>query len=593
MKSDRRGRTRVAIAASTLVAAGLAAGLSSQVGVPLAGASTPHRSLVAYGKIVPVCKPAKPGHAMCFALRLVRTSKLTPGAIAYRLAGGATDSGTTGPAGGLTPADLASAYGFTSTSSKGATQTVAIIDWGNDPTIASDLTTFDTNYGLATCSTTNGCLNILNQEGETSPLPTDLGTALEIALDVDTVHSVCQECKIDLIEVNSGSLADTGAGVNEAVKLGATEVSNSYGAADSGGISKSIADDYNHPGVVITASSGDAGFYGFDNWINTPSGGPAANPSAPAFPAELQTVVAVGGTTLLLNQNGTRQSESVWNENGIKDQTERLVDEPLGASGGGCSLFFLAAPWQTHLSDWRQTGCGTKRLAADVAADADPYTGFDIYDTSDGGSGWATVGGTSLSAPLIAGMFALAGGAHIIKYPALTLYAHLGGSSLYDITSGGSGFCGGEGAPTCGDPNNESYNGVALGVLDCDYTSANVVNVGDLACDAGPGYDGPSGVGSPIGLGAFVRVNPAVKVSGTTTPISGVSSTWTATATDPYPGGRITSFTWTWGDGSPDTVTTTASAAHTFSVSGTYTITLKVTDNFGVTGSTTYKVTAS
>ena len=341
------------------------------------------------------------------------------------------------------------AYGFNSTAT-GAGQTVAIIDWGNDPTIASNLNTFDTQYGLAQCTTTNECINVLNQNGSPSPLPSDQGGAGEISLDVESVHSVCQECKIDLIEVNSNAFSDTDAGVNEAVALGATEVSNSYGAPDTSGHGAADLAAYNHPGVVITASTGDDGYYSFQQWIKTPSGGPAANPSAPAFPAELNTVVAVGGTSLYLNQDATRQSETVWNENGPRDVIERGVGVPLGASGGGCSLFVTAPAWQQSLALWPQTACGTKRLESDVSAIADPFTGFGTYNTSDGGTGWATVGGTSLASPVIAAMWALAGGSHGVAYPALTLYDHLGSGSLYDVTAGGNGFCGGEGAAQCG-----------------------------------------------------------------------------------------------------------------------------------------------
>ena len=140
-----------------------------------------------------------------------------------------------------------------------------------------------------------------------------------------------------------------------------------------------------------------------------PAGGPAANPGAPNFPAELSTVVAVGGTSLFLNQNGTHQSETVWNENGAGDKIEEnITGMPMGAEGGGCSLFITAPAWQQNVSDWSLTACGTKRLDADVAAIADPYTGFDTYNISDGGTGWETIGGTSLASPVISAMWALA-----------------------------------------------------------------------------------------------------------------------------------------------------------------------------------------
>jgi hypothetical protein len=134
------------------------------------------------------------------------------------------------------------------------------------------------------------------------------------------------------------------------------------------------------------------------------------------------------------------------------------------------------------------TGCGTKRFDNDISAVADPYTGFDIYDIEEGG--WLTIGGTSLSSPLVSSLYALAGGGGGVSYPAATLYSHLGQSSLFDVTEGGNGYCDGEAVGPCGEPKiNEE-----LGDIDCEGTTA---------CDAATGYDGPSGVGTPKGLGAF------------------------------------------------------------------------------------------
>ena len=567
-------------------------------------ATSPHGSARAlasspvtrYAIAVPVCPPPTAGHVQCLAMRKVSVPKGTPGAVPVKIGDGiatahvarAGANATIGPAGGLTPSDLATAYGFNATGS-GASQTVGIIDWGNDPTIAADLNAFDSQYHLSACTTTDGCLRILNQLGQTSPLPTDQGGAGEISLDVESVHSVCRQCKIDLIEVTSNSFSDTGAGVNEAVKLGATEVSNSYGGPDTTGGALAYAADYNHPGVVITASSGDHGYYGFDYWPDTPSGGPAATQQAPEFPAELATVVSVGGTSLYLNQNGTRQSETVWNEDGAKDHDEELAGAPLGASGGGCSLFVTAQAWQRDLTAWPKTDCGTNRLDNDVSAVADPYTGFDTYNTSDGGTGWGTIGGTSLASPVIAAMYALAGGANGVTYPALTLYGHLGTPSLYNVTALGNGFCGGEGAAQCGNVNDLEFDGVALGAMDCDYpTSGSTPSVGDLACDAAPGYNGPSGVGTPNGLGSFAKAGPRASVSGPTSVVHGVAHTWTASTSDPFPHGVVKTYSWNWGDGSAAAVTSSGSASHHYATAGGHhTITLTVTDSYGQKGSAT------
>lgn len=268
--------------------------------------------------------------------------------------------------------------------------------------------------------------------------------------------------------------------------LGATEVSNSYGAPETEiGASEQAA--YNHPGVVIAASAGDSGYL---NWDEVAAFLPA--PGMPNAPASLPSVVAIGGTSLALKANGTRKSESVWNDSGRPSRNEF---KRYSATGGGCSTLFAAPSWQLGAPGWASAACGTKRLDNDVSAVADPYTGFDVYDSylyEPGFTpGWLTLGGTSLSAPLISALYGLAGGSHGVDYPATTLYKHLGeASALFDVATGGNGYCDGEAAGPCGEPAiNEE-----IGDIDCEGTTA---------CDAAAGFDGPSGVGTPVGLGAF------------------------------------------------------------------------------------------
>src|SRR5207247_7183005 len=168
-----------------------------------------------------------------------------------------------------------------------------------------------------------------------------------------------------------------------AARLGATVISNSYGGSDA-----SVTSAYNHPGIAVTASSGDRG-YGVES------------------PASFNTVVAVGGTTLSLGSGNTWAGESVW-----------------PGAGSGCSSLNTARSWQTAALGWSQTACGTKRGVADVAADADPASGAAVYDSTayQGQNGWFQVGGTSLSAPLIAAVFALAGNTGSVNYAASLPY---------------------------------------------------------------------------------------------------------------------------------------------------------------------------
>ncbi|HEX4519090.1 MAG TPA: hypothetical protein VH063_05865 [Gaiellaceae bacterium] len=306
---------------------------------------------------------------------------------------GAPAVSKTPPSSAYGPTQLHTAYSLPTTAS--TPQTIAIVDAYDDPTIESDLAVYDAQYGLPACTTANGCFKKVNQTGG-STYPAGNSWHLEIALDVETAHEICQNCKILLVEATSNGYTDLGAAVNEAVALGANVVSNSYGGGEFSSETSYEASYYNHPGVAITASAGDSG-YGVE------------------FPAASRYVTAVGGTTLNLNANGTYKSESVWS-----------------GTGSGCSAYEPKPSWQTD------TGCA-RRTVVDVSADADPNTGAAVYDSvgTSGGAAWYQVGGTSLAAPLIGAVYALEGNASV-NYGS-TPYSHA--ALLHDVTSGTNGKC--------------------------------------------------------------------------------------------------------------------------------------------------------
>jgi hypothetical protein len=160
LTAKRSGRLRWFALTLPALALALMAVPAASAGVRHDTAGSAGATYYAIGK--PVCKQAKPGHATCFAMRRVEVKRGTPGARPFKLAGGASQNAartgpdaTIGPAGGLTPSDLATAYDFSSTAT-GTGQTVAIVDAYNDPDINADLQTFDTEYGLATCNETDG-----------------------------------------------------------------------------------------------------------------------------------------------------------------------------------------------------------------------------------------------------------------------------------------------------------------------------------------------------------------------------------------------------------------------------------------------------
>jgi subtilase family serine protease len=365
----------------------------------------------------PVCPgPAAADDARCHA-RVVTDDKGAPQA-------------STAP-NGLGPSQLQTAYALLpKTFLPGETPTIAIVDAFDDPEAESDLNVYRSTYGLRSCTTSNGCFRKVNQKGAASPLPrADQGWALEISLDLQAASAICPECNILLVEAKTNSFANLMAAVDMAVKLGATVISNSYGAGEFSG--ETTYDwHFDHPGVPITVSSGDAG-YGVE------------------YPAASRFVTAVGGTTLRLDGSGNRLSETAWSGAG----SGCSAYEPKPSAGGGPS-------WQTDVA------C-SRRTVADVSAVADPNTGLSVYDTHgyQGQQGWFVVGGTSASAPIIAAVYALAGNAASTTYGS---YPYSNTSSLFDVTSGWNGSCGG------------SY-----------------------LCTAVPDFDGPTGFGTPIGTGAF------------------------------------------------------------------------------------------
>ena len=335
---------------------------------------------------------------------------------------------------GFGPADLRSAYNLTTSTTAGAGQTIAIVDAYDDPTAFADVNVYRAQYGiaaLASCTpstikgSTTACFAKSNQSGGTSYPRANGGWAQEISLDLDMASAICPKCNVLLVEASSASLTNLGAAVNTAVRLGANAVSNSYGGSESSSETSSEGTYYNHPGVAITASSGDGG-YGVE------------------FPAASQYVTAVGGTTLLTRASNSRGwSETAWS-----------------GAGSGCSGYVQKPSWQTD------SGCA-RRTVADVSAVADPNTGVAVYDSTSyqGRKGWLVFGGTSVASPIIGSIYALAGNASSLSY-ASSIYSHT--SALYDVSGGSNGSCG-----------------------------------GTYLCTAVSGYDGPTGLGTPNGTGAF------------------------------------------------------------------------------------------
>jgi len=521
----------------------------------------------------PLCATPRPGHAACHALRLVH-GRVLAGESTVR-----GPNGGGGPLGGYSPSRLAEAYGMNPNAKIAATQTVAIVDAFRNPTVLADLNHFDHHYGLP--KETASSFQVVNQRGKTHPLPRpDEGWAGEIGLDVQAVRGMCHKCKILLIETDSDSDGSLAAGVNRAAKMGATEISNSYGGTeDDPHNSKAVVAAYDHPGIVITASTGDGGWY---DWDAVNEGAPLNN--TPEIPAAYDTVVGVGGTSLFVDSHGRREGERAWNGDGPANQDGGGSHSALGAAGSGCSTLYRARHFQRATAGYAGLGCGANRSSVDVAAVADPATGYSVFQTFPASSGsWGVAGGTSLASPLIAAMWALAGGSGGTRYPALSLYGHFASRTphVHDVIAGGTGFCGGASIADCQQAGGVNPNVTEHGLVDCAFPATGTgVLANRYQCNARRGYDGVAGVGTPRSALLFKPMTPSVHVAWPARAHRGVTTRFTVVARDPFPGGRIVRYTWHWGDGHV-THTTSPKAAHRYHSDGRVLVQVKAVDNYG------------
>jgi len=327
--------------------------------------------------------------------------------------------------GSYSPADLASLYRIPAGLTSNAT--IGIIDVGSDPNTPAQLNYYRSYFGLPACTKANGCFREVGQDGGSALPATNSSWVDEIALDVQAVSAICPSCHIVLVDASSASSSDLGTAALTAVRLGASYVSMSYGAADSARNSSLNLTYYNNPDVTYLAASGDSGY----------SGGTI-------FPSSATNVVAVGGTSVKL-------VKGVWQQTA------------WSGGGSGCStagvLGLVSGLLQSVLSG---TACPNGRAVTDVSALADANTGMMFYR----GGQWWSGGGTSLATPIMAGLYALAGN----HTNPLSIYQNVSSmpSSFVDITSGANGTC------------------------------------GTTLCQAGPGWDGPTGVGTPAGLAGLV-----------------------------------------------------------------------------------------
>jgi len=318
-----------------------------------------------------------------------------------------------------------SAYSLTgiqaNASSNGTGQTVVIVDACGDANIATDLTTFDAAMGLS-----DPTLTVYQPQG--TPCSDPFGWGLESALDVEWAHVIAPGASIALVEAKSATNGNLFGAWNYSLvhKLG-NQISNSWGGSGAcPSQAKTLLTAAAKARVTVLASSGDGGAWG------------SGTRQTIQYPADCQTVLAVGGTSLSVTSSGAYSSESAWS-----------------GSGGGYSQGTTEPTYQTKANI---TDTYTELGKPDVAAVADPSTGVWVYEKGSGG--WVVVGGTSVACPIWAGFVA-----DVNSWRAVNLFVALGsvdpflynvvygvnggssnyGADIHDVTTGSNGWSAGTG----------------------------------------------------------------------------------------------------------------------------------------------------
>ncbi len=293
-----------------------------------------------------------------------------------------------------TPDQVRAAYGLPPienlpASWSGAGQTIAIVIPYDDPNLVGDVQAFDTRFSISQFGSGGPSLNILNQAGQSTPLPDDDDTgswADEEAMDVEWAHAMAPGTNIDVVEANSSAPTDILAAISCANGLkGVSVVSMSFGIFGGGTYEEPYEVSYDQPyfstaGITYVAATGD---FGAGNLF---------------YPAASPNVLAVGGTTLTLDADGSYVGEDGWIE-----------------SGGGRSLYEPQPSYQASVVPVSMSTIQgvANRTVPDVSFDADELTGVAEANSFEGtkvntqGATWDIGDGTSLGAPCWAGLIAI------------------------------------------------------------------------------------------------------------------------------------------------------------------------------------------
>ncbi len=322
---------------------------------------------------------------------------------------------------------------------------IGIVDAYDTPTALADLQYFSSFFGLPA---PNFIKVIANGNGHCTTPPRNSGWELETVLDIEWAHAMAPSARIILVEACSNSTADLiyaeSVATTQVAAYGGGIISNSWGSGE-WSTEASSYDAYFRAGwpqpILYIASSGD-------------SGGTIPPTTGVLWPSASPWVIAAGGTTINRDASGNFVSESCWSGSGGGISSGELWTTSFGAGNG---------PWTAYQVPL--FGASAARHTPDIAADADPASGAWVrYNGS-----WYIVGGTSLAAPLLAGIInnssnrlgqaPLGGGyyspmEHHLIYGQLQTYTDYP-LNFYDVTTGSNGnaagrlwdYCTGIGTP--------------------------------------------------------------------------------------------------------------------------------------------------
>ena len=319
------------------------------------------------------------------------------------------------------PGQIEQAYGLPTLFSSGVDgkgETIVIVDSYGSPTIASDLATFDSTFGLPAPPS----FEILQPAGPVPPYDptngTEVGWAFETSLDVEYAHTIAPRANIVLLET---PVAETEGATGFPQIVEAEEyainhglgqvITQSFGATEQTfttaqsllQLRGAYIDAYLH-GVTVLASSGDTGAANYET-----DGSDLYTFPTVGWPASDPLVTAVGGTQLSLDANGNHTApDSVWNDTYNVAANQFIFGDsgpnPLAGSGGLSAIF--NRPWY---QSGVQSVVGSQRGIPDISMSAACNGAVDVY-LSIGGipAGWYPVCGTSEASPEFAGIVALA-----------------------------------------------------------------------------------------------------------------------------------------------------------------------------------------